>query len=812
MKLNVKLLVLIPILAIIFSSLGYAYASYTLTYNTYLESGSLVDQASYTIFVDDGTYYLKNGSTGRVDWSSSNIAALTQAALNNLTSGGSIYFKQGEYVFSTYATFPETNLDYEKDINIFGDGWSTIFKRSAAIPVFMLANTTTGYRVRNTKFFNIRFHSNGYTGALIYLRNADKLRFDSVQVYCDTVGAYAIFAENTWDVNLYACLFHGGGSSTQAIVRLYNGEGATQYCDNWRFISCRFERGISYDSIAIHSDASGAGAQNKAIYVLESKLHGFNHAGFDGGAILFNNTVNSAIRGNTIQHHDGNVIVIDDLCKTIDISDNLFQSYNTVGTVNAFIYIEGDYCTVGKNSYTGSSSPTWTQLIYLSASSSNCIVDVENQISVYSGTYTVLTDDGDSVTQKSFSYLIYKVGSIYYASSGSGGIDSGFHSTNFASVVESCLAEIYTRGGKLVFAAQTFSWTDADIINIPYLTDSVTFEGMNGYGKSTDETGTHFKFSGTGAAIDIAETSDVRSAFGLVFRNIKFVDANPDSGSICLKLDNLDTGEIESCTFLGWGVSIACQYSGVTYPVAEQNGKLFIHHNEFAEGEACYIYVTKGTQIDISNNIFESFGDWEKCIWFAGVNKARISANEFNDPTTPAGTDAHIYLTQSGSYNTAGIIISDNWAYIKTTDYYFIYQGTADYGVISKNNEIELGYDPIATPHSPYYPVNWMDATDWISKISPLDVRIMSPAFAFNTTYQNLYSPMKVYLDINITDNAVVTFYLGHLSASNNMGSWINPSGADLRVTILVRIPTGQYWKFTNIPTATLNQIKVIYE
>ncbi len=55
------------------------------------------ETASYIIFSGSSQYYVKNGSTGKIDYSGSDACTIIQAAISALTSGGKIFVKRGVY-------------------------------------------------------------------------------------------------------------------------------------------------------------------------------------------------------------------------------------------------------------------------------------------------------------------------------------------------------------------------------------------------------------------------------------------------------------------------------------------------------------------------------------------------------------------------------------------------------------------------------------------------------------------------------------------------------------------------------------------
>lgn len=65
---------------------------------THLEWGSLEASASYIVFKNGSTYYMRNGTTGAVDWSSSNASAVINNAIGNASSvKGNVFIKSSTY-------------------------------------------------------------------------------------------------------------------------------------------------------------------------------------------------------------------------------------------------------------------------------------------------------------------------------------------------------------------------------------------------------------------------------------------------------------------------------------------------------------------------------------------------------------------------------------------------------------------------------------------------------------------------------------------------------------------------------------------
>ena len=70
---------------------------------------------SYEIYTDGVNTYMKNGTTGQIDYYNTNTSKVLQFALNNLTSGGKIYIKTGLYNISSEVIVQYSNITIEGD-------------------------------------------------------------------------------------------------------------------------------------------------------------------------------------------------------------------------------------------------------------------------------------------------------------------------------------------------------------------------------------------------------------------------------------------------------------------------------------------------------------------------------------------------------------------------------------------------------------------------------------------------------------------------------------------------------------------------
>lgn len=90
-----------------------------------IEQGSGVEAASYIIFRDNDSpvnYYAKNGSTGAIEFKSTNASYVIQSAINQLTNGGKIFIRSGTYNISATLNINKPYVILE------GENWNTILR------------------------------------------------------------------------------------------------------------------------------------------------------------------------------------------------------------------------------------------------------------------------------------------------------------------------------------------------------------------------------------------------------------------------------------------------------------------------------------------------------------------------------------------------------------------------------------------------------------------------------------------------------------------------------------------------------------
>ncbi len=156
-----------------------------------LKSGSYyggAETASYIIWSGSGQYWVKNGSTGLIFTSGSDAAIVIQAAINALTYGGKIFFKQGLYnIANTTLTVP-----YNKSIEIVGEGSVPNYPTYANPECVYISYTGTGYAIDTSgtgqevadiviRQIAIQLNSDHYSGG-IHLVDFNSGRLEYVKV------------------------------------------------------------------------------------------------------------------------------------------------------------------------------------------------------------------------------------------------------------------------------------------------------------------------------------------------------------------------------------------------------------------------------------------------------------------------------------------------------------------------------------------------------------------------------------------------------------------------------------------------------
>jgi len=151
-------------------------------------------EASYTIFIDGANTDARNNSTGALEFSNTASDVTIQSAIDALTTGGTIFFKEGTYLITATMTIGD-------DIRLTGEGWGSIIKLDDDVDDRLLKNATrSGAGNKNIMIDHLHFDGNkdeqvniGTTDQYS-IGNAGMLDFD----ICENVTITNNFLFNAW--------------------------------------------------------------------------------------------------------------------------------------------------------------------------------------------------------------------------------------------------------------------------------------------------------------------------------------------------------------------------------------------------------------------------------------------------------------------------------------------------------------------------------------------------------------------------------------------------------------------------------------
>jgi nitrous oxidase accessory protein NosD len=154
---------------------------------------------SYCVFTDGTTIWAKNGTTGVLDFSSTNAYTVLTNVVGALTSGGVIYVNQGNYTINS-------QLSLDDNITLAGTGKSTVLFTSSNVRTLEATDAV------NIVIRDLMIQGNpAQTGAnsAIQLNNVTGALIENIEVY--NTGRHGIWTQNgdnIWVKNNYV---HDGG-------------------------------------------------------------------------------------------------------------------------------------------------------------------------------------------------------------------------------------------------------------------------------------------------------------------------------------------------------------------------------------------------------------------------------------------------------------------------------------------------------------------------------------------------------------------------------------------------------------------------
>lgn len=183
--------IFIVAIAMLSGSLGYlAGADGPTGFGTVIEPGSMVQDATYVIFEDNGAYYAKSGETGAIIFTSVYATALFNMVFSNISDdGGKVKIKAGDYELNSAAFITKNNTLVE------GEGGSTILRLVSGSTggeyVYVLTNRIS-YGVPGSSNITVRDlcidgnkdgqdgGQNGYNYLCFYAYGGEHLNFENV--------------------------------------------------------------------------------------------------------------------------------------------------------------------------------------------------------------------------------------------------------------------------------------------------------------------------------------------------------------------------------------------------------------------------------------------------------------------------------------------------------------------------------------------------------------------------------------------------------------------------------------------------------
>lgn len=297
------------------------------TINTFtISSGVYPSAPTYTIWVEDSTYYAKN-AYGAIDYSGTNITVIWENVRDIIPlSGGEVFFKAGIYTWSTMMFIGRSNL------YIHGEGYGTQFKPSATFFIDNMWDNNTNVLIwihGNMAYdpASLRPSEAGVHNIIIadMFLDGEQNVFDVINIGANVsqVELYGLYIQNSpnrlikgttswrlnihnnfledarigiqivvsWDILITSNFFYGGYYATSAIHGP-GGRGNAIYWNNG------FNWTISDNVIIGNKIDETTGDPNPITATSNILMHGIN--GFGGSNIIITNNQIREVYGNGI--------------------------------------------------------------------------------------------------------------------------------------------------------------------------------------------------------------------------------------------------------------------------------------------------------------------------------------------------------------------------------------------------------------------------------------------------------------------------------------------------------------------------------
>jgi len=144
--------------------------------------------SSYTIFKEGSTFYAQNGDTGTIDYSGTDPTTVVNSAVGNLTSGGLVVLREGEYTLTGPINITNPY------IWIRGTGYSTILKPALGNYALIVGDNVSEYA--NPKITDLYVQGQGSSYYGIKMQKVARPVLRSVKIENVNTGLYIYNCDN----------------------------------------------------------------------------------------------------------------------------------------------------------------------------------------------------------------------------------------------------------------------------------------------------------------------------------------------------------------------------------------------------------------------------------------------------------------------------------------------------------------------------------------------------------------------------------------------------------------------------------------
>jgi len=201
------------LIGIVGTSIIWVYASPSA--GTFYISEGIYPQASYTIWKEGSTHYAKD-AFGQIDYSGSSFTTVTNNAINALTNGGKILFREGLYEIDGQITISNNMITLE------GSGWGTRITTTSATGNIINAISKWDIAIKNMR---ITSEVNKTSGAGIYLNDVDRCDIDFLRIQKQYFAIYManctmVFVEDCYIYQTVSSVIYIDGGNDQYLTRI----------------------------------------------------------------------------------------------------------------------------------------------------------------------------------------------------------------------------------------------------------------------------------------------------------------------------------------------------------------------------------------------------------------------------------------------------------------------------------------------------------------------------------------------------------------------------------------------------------------